>query len=140
MRGIIYIYGLFDADNVCQYVGQTKCPTQRHYGQVRAKGGHLGFRILRPCNVRNCDRIERQVTKAYWRNGQAKLSKSAQPVHRHKRRFAKVAVFLSGLKRPFDGWHDAGRYLGWSADTVKRALGRTISSYRTGKLYQVSAK
>lgn len=95
------IYGLYDRNGICFYIGQTSNPMKRAR-QHRCKWPNLSFRILRECRPESALRIERQVTLAYQRRNQCimpgyrfqimPLIKSNNPNREHKE-LAELLVF-----------------------------------------------
>lgn len=72
----IAIYGIYQGQS-CLYVGQSVFPKSR-FKQHRLKGFRgmaVDMRVLRYCDSRNANRIERQVSVAYWKRGEAMMSK-----------------------------------------------------------------
>ncbi len=69
--GPVYLYGLFDQQAVCHYIGQSLMPRCRK--SAHSKHGLL-FRVLRRCKSNHSTRLETQIIQAYKRRGQCALN------------------------------------------------------------------
>lgn len=99
---MIYIYGLY-LQGVCHYVGASADPFSRyvaHRFQGKFKGKLPVLRIFRRCQLAEASRLERQVTLAFHRKGQAKLSKVAGGYHSTRQK--PVCILKEGA-RPYEG-------------------------------------
>lgn len=71
---MIALYGLFER-GVCVYVGATANIAQRLFAHTSPSGRFYGrsvaLRVFRLCQFRDAARLEAQITRAYWRRGQA---------------------------------------------------------------------
>lgn len=71
-----WIYGLFQRDGKCYYVGATECPYSRSKGHsTLCEKRRLKLIFLRECPKEQVGRLEIQIIKAYKRQGQCKKNK-----------------------------------------------------------------
>lgn len=80
-QGQIWIYGLFNPDGICLYVGQTSYPEARLFGHCNPSTWNplkadCQMRIIRACEPHKAPAIELQVMLAYKRQGQCVLNKN----------------------------------------------------------------
>jgi hypothetical protein len=88
------IYGLFDSDGKCRYVGLTANPSKR---EQQHSGKQLSFRVLRVCWVDGI-RLEQQIIRAYIRKGQCDLNATVNPEPR-KPKIQTLEQFMAMARR-----------------------------------------
>lgn len=126
----IAIYGLF-LRGVCLYVGQTVSVTKRkaaHRIACEKRRGKFGkypdatFRVLRWVKEADANRVELSTIAKYWRIGQAVLNKRLHGITRNGAHGCGYGVRVKGIKEPFWSMAAAGRAIGTSGASIKRAL------------------
>jgi predicted GIY-YIG superfamily endonuclease len=99
---MIYIYGLF-LNGCCQYVGASADPLSRytaHTNTGKFRKQRPVLKIFRTCEYSSAARLERQVTLAFKRKGQATLSSNAGGYHSPAK---PTVTLLSDKARPYEG-------------------------------------
>lgn len=79
----IALYGLFDTQGKCRYVGATANPKKRELGHKFTLGvEHKHFaqlRVFRWVSEEQAWNIEPQIIRAYWRRGESDWNKKLSP-------------------------------------------------------------
>jgi hypothetical protein len=76
----VWIYGLFDKNGCCEYVGATSKPKKRKAVHVAALK-HLKFRLLTSCDSKIAANKESETIRSYKQKGQCKLNKISHAVN-----------------------------------------------------------
>ncbi len=140
----IYIYGLFDAEGICHYVGQTynirrRCWVHLSGNSSRFKGKPWHERILKTTTRLHANKWEKRIGRRYQRMGQAKENKIfTGGIRREPSTGGHRVLYLEGYPEPFGGLSAISRAVGCSPQTILNNLEGTVLG-RGSKLLRVSA-